>query len=229
LNKYLRLPIDLLQLLSVYFPGPLGFKFRYRFFKRKLKFLGKGVRIESGVYFQNPRFISIDDNAWIDRNATILAGPPGSERITYLKSNPDFKLSTGEVYIGKYSHIAPNCVLSGIGGLQIGRNCGIASNSTVYSFSHHYKNLNDKNDKWQYSFTPLARSDQQSMILGPVVIEDYCAIGLNSTILPGATLKKGTWVGSGSVISERFEEQTLVLSNHLDNRQKSLAHLKIRS
>jgi acetyltransferase-like isoleucine patch superfamily enzyme len=67
------------------------------------------------------------------------------------------------------------------------------------------------------------------MILGPVVIEDYCAIGLNSTILPGATLKKGTWVGSGSVISERFEEQTLVLSNHLDNRQKSLAHLKIRS
>jgi len=223
----LQFPVDVWKMFISYFPGEIGFKLRYRFWKKRLRFLGKNVKIDVGVYFQNPQFISIDDNCWIDRNVIILAGPPGLKRITYSKTNSEFKGKVGEVQIGKYTHISSNCILSGIGGLYIGRNCGIASNSAIYSFSHHYRNLTNKEDIWQYSFTPLARLDQQSMILGPVVIEDFCAVGLNSVLLPGTSLKKGTWVSSGSVISGEYPEQTLVFSNQGIN-EKRLNNLKIK-
>jgi acetyltransferase-like isoleucine patch superfamily enzyme len=223
----LHFPVDIWQMFISYLPGAIGVKLRYNYWKKRLKFLGKGVKLDVGTYLQNPQFISIDDNCWIDRNVIIIAGPPGSKRTTYLKTNHEFKENFGEVHIGKNTHVAPNCVLSGIGGLYIGRNCGIASNSTIYSFSHHYRNLIDKEDLSQYSFTPLARLDQQAMILGPVVIEDYCAVGLNSTLLPGTLLKKGTWVSSGSVISGEYPEQTLVFSNQ-GMSEKRLSNLKIK-
>jgi acetyltransferase-like isoleucine patch superfamily enzyme len=223
----IEFPVDIWQLFITYLPGEIGFMLRYIFWKKRLKFLGKSVIIDIGVYFQNPKFISIDDNCWIDRNVIILAGPPGSGRITFLKNNPEFKGKVGEVYVGKNTHIAPNCVLSGIGGLYIGQNCGIASNSAIYSFSHHYRNLVNKEDIWQYSFTPLARLDQQAMILSPVVIGDFCAVGLNSVLLPGALLKKGTWISSGAVISKRYPEQTLVFYDKYLN-EKSLGNLKIK-
>jgi len=222
----IRLPIDVWQLFITYLPGPTGDCLRYRFWIRRLKFLGKGVKLDVGVFFQNPQFISVGDNCWIDRNVLILAGPSGSDRTIFMKITPEFEGDIGVVNIGRNTHIAPNCVLSGIGGLHIGQNCGIASNTGIYSFSHHYRNLGKPMDTWQYSFTPLARPNQQSMVLGPVVIEDFCAIGLNCVILPGTVLGKGTWIGSGSVIADKYPQQTLV-SCKKSVSTKSLNNLKI--
>jgi len=185
------------------------------------------VRIDIGVCFQNPKFIEIDDYSWIDRNVIVLAGNPRQKRVTFYKKNPAYKGKEGEVYIGKNTHIAPNCVLSGIGGLYIGNNCGIASNSSVYSFSHHYRNLSNTEDLGQYSFTPLARLDQQAMISGPIVIQDFCAVGLNSVLLPGSLLMKGTWIGSGLIVSGSYLEQTLLQIESFHS-VKSLKHLKMK-
>jgi len=227
LSTIMLFPLAIWQLIITYIPGIIGFKLRHNFWKKRLRILGRNAKIDIGVHFQNPQFISIDSHAWIDRNVIVLAGPPGPKRITYIKSNTEFTLKIGEIFIGENTHIAPNCVLSGIGGIYIGKNCGVASNSAIYSFSHHYKNLNDKKDSCQYSFSPLCRIDQQSMVLGPIVIEDYCAIGLNSTVLPGSLIKKGTWVSCGSVLSGEYQEQTLVFTKQLVTK-KSLEHLKIK-
>lgn len=210
LKTLLRTPIDIWQAFIAYYPGPIGVVLRRAFWKKRLKFMGEKVKIDVGVYFQNPQYITLDDRSWIDRNVVILAGPSTLERVTYKKENPQFTLGTGEVYIGKQTHIAPFCVLSGIGGLYIGRNCGVASGSAIYSFSHHFRNLVNREDIHQYSFTPLARMDQQSMILSPVYIGDYCAVGLNSVILPGTCLNRGSWVASGSVITGTYPEQSLL-------------------
>jgi len=221
-------PIDFYKLFITYLPGQLGFKLRDVFWKKRLKYLGNGVIIDIAVYFQNPEYISLDEGCWIDRNVIILAGPPRAKRITFFKNNPEYRGGTGEVYIGKNTHIAPNCVLSGIGGLYIGKSCGIAANSSIYSFSHHYRNLVNKEDICQYSFTPLARLDQQAMILGPVVIDDFCAVGLNSVLLPGSLLMKGTWISSGSIISKTYHEQTLVLNDQHLNEKSLGQFLKIK-
>ena len=227
LSALSRIPDDLLQWMVSYIPGPLGNHLRCSYWKKHLKHLGSRVTIDVGACFQNPQHITLDDDCWIDRNVLILAGAPQLERITYTLENPDFKLRVGEVYIGKCTHIAPNCVLSGIGGLYIGRNSGVASNSAIYSFSHHYRDLTDRTSTWQYSFTPRAHKDLQSMVLGPVHIGDYCAVGLNAVVLPGASLQKGVWVGSGSVISGRHDGQQVVSSSS-SLASKSLKNLTIK-
>ena len=58
--------------LVTYWPGSLGFRMRYFYYKRRLKFLGRNVKIDTGVYFQNPQFISISENCWIDKNVVIF-------------------------------------------------------------------------------------------------------------------------------------------------------------
>ncbi len=222
-----RFPREFVKMCITYLPGELGFELRTWFWQKRLKHLGNEVTIDVGVYFQNPQHISLEDHCWIDRNVIILAGPPGGQRITYTKNNPDFSLDPGAVVIGKDTHIAPNCVLSGIGGIYIGKNCGVASHSAIYSYSHHYRNLSDKQDSFQYTFSPRVRVDQQSMICGPIVIEDYCAIGLSSVILPGVTIKTGSWIASGSIITESCDPQTLTYFDQ-GKKQKSLANLTIK-
>lgn len=223
----LNFPIDVWQMFITYLPGQIGVVLRRVFWRNRLKYLGEKVVIGVGIYFQNPQYISIDDKCWIDRNVVILAGPPHEGRITFEKQNPDFPLMHGEVYIGKFTHVAPNCVLSGMGGLYIGGNTTIASNSAIYSFSHHYRNLNNRDDDYQYSFTSMARFDQQSMIMGPVYIGDYCAVGLNSIILPGSSLKKGCWAAVGSIVSGSYPEQSLIYFEQ-EIRIKSIANLVIK-
>ena len=44
-------------------------------------------------------------------------------------------------------------------------------------------------------------------------IEDFVSLGANSVIMPGITLKKGTIVGAGSVVTKNTEENDIVIGN----------------
>lgn len=223
----LSLPGNLYEMMVRHLPGPSGDALRLKYWKKRLKFMGTGVRIGTGVRVVNPSYVSLDDHCWVDHDVLIMAGPPGRDRICREKENRDFKLEKGEVYIGKNTHVAPGVILSGFGGIYIGRNSGIASYSMIYSFSHHYRNLTDPEDSRQYSFTPMARDDRQAMILGPIYIGDYCAVGLNCVLLPGTSLLKGTWAASGSVLTGSYAEQSLIL-NRVETLTRSLSHLTIK-
>ena len=202
---------------------------RYLYWKPQLKHLGKKVRIDVGVSFQGAKHICISDNCWIDRNVIIMAGyNKDDKRSTFFKENPNFKHEIGEVFIDKEVHIAPNCVLNGIGGIHVGRCSSIAANSTIFSFSAHYMDLNCKTEKLQYAFTPLSPLEYQTMIVGPIVISDYCAVGLSSTILVGVTMKEGSWLGSNGVLSYDLDEQQVryMASNSFKN--KDISHLTLK-
>lgn len=210
LAKLARVPRDLWQMLVTALPGPFGDWLRHRFWKRRLRWLGTGTKIDVGVNFENPEWISIDDRCWIDRNVLILAGPARKGRKTETKVNAAFEGEAGEVRIGARTHIAPNVVISGIGGVQIGEGCGVASGAAIYSYSHHYRAGGDREDRMQYAFSPLVTDAEQSMISGAIVMGDRCAVGLHAVLLPGTTLGRGTWVASGIVASGAHPEQTLV-------------------
>ena len=227
IRKVLGLPAELWCLLVTWLPGSVGSYLRFHYWRRRLKILGAGTRIDAGVHIQNPEWVTIGADSWIDRNVLILAGPPRGDRHPYTKENPNFRHTIGEVVIGERTHIAVNCVLSGIGGIQIGDCVGVASGAMVYSFSHHYKNLCEPADKHQYSFTPLARPDQQAMVLGPVVLEDHTAVGLNAVVLPGVTLGRGSWLGCSAVLAKDVPDQTVV-SAGADAKTKSLADLTVK-
>lgn len=176
--------------------GKLGRWLRYRYYRRRLGSCGTHVVIEPGVFFQNPAFIFLGNHIWIDRYAVLVAGPfsPGERKFTQ-KNNPDFKGKTGELLISDGVHIAPFTLMQSHAGLFIGKNVTIASGAKVYTISHHYQNVNDSTDTKRYSFSSMAPVEDQFLIAAPVVIDDNAAVGLNSVVLPGTTLGKGSWLG----------------------------------
>ncbi len=226
IRQLLGLPFDLWALLVTWLPGPIGQRLRFRYWRARLRSLGDGSVIDIGVFIQGPEYVSIGANSWIDRHVHILAGPARPGRSTLRKPNENFSGEEGEVLIGSYTHIAPFCVLSGIAGIQIGDYSGVASGAKIYSFSHHYRNLADPDDPAQYSFTPLARPDQQAMIAGPVVLGDHSAVGLGCILLPGVTIGRGAWLASGDVAGKDVPDQTLAFAK-TELVQKKLDDLEI--
>jgi acetyltransferase-like isoleucine patch superfamily enzyme len=45
------------------------------------------------------------------------------------------------------------------------------------------------------------------------VIEDYVSVGLGAILLPGVTLKRGSIISAGSVVTEDVPEDTVVAGN----------------
>ncbi len=179
-------------------PGPVGAKLRYLYWKRRCRKVGRGAVFGIGVRISNPGFVTIGDRAWIDDGVLILAGPLAGSRNAKVKSNPNYPGGEGEVHIGENCHICPRVVLQGHAGVWIGDNCGIAGGSSIYSVSHHYQDQSGHGRS--YVLTSMAPAEQQYLISAPCVVEDGAALGMHSVMLPGATVKRGSWVGVHSLV-----------------------------
>lgn len=194
--------LSLFALPIIYSPGLAGEKLRYLYYKPKLKYLGKNVKIDIGVQFINPNFISIDDNTWVDKNVILLAGKPIiGEREIKVKDNPNYNGGVGEIYIGANCHIAPNCIISGIGGVWIDNNVGIASDCKIYSFTHHYRSFKNPQNKEIY-FALMVPQRNQCLLMGPIVLQNNTGLASNCFVLPGVTVFEDSWVGLNSVINK---------------------------
>ncbi|GHN02866.1 LPS biosynthesis O-acetyl transferase [Cytophagales bacterium WSM2-2] len=196
-------------------PGGIGRKIRYSYYKLVLGGCGKDVYIDIGVVITDPRSVFLGNHVWIDNYVLILSGPPGEGRKIYRKANPKYQYKEGELHIGDNVHIAPMTVIQSHGGVMIGANSGVASGSRIYSFSNHYKDLNEPADVGPFHFTPLAPLKNQAYVLSPVVLEEDTAIGLNSVVLPGTTVTKGTWLGVSSYIQGAKIEPDSVYSSEM--------------
>jgi acetyltransferase-like isoleucine patch superfamily enzyme len=208
----IMIPLDLWQMFVTYYPGPVGHRLRYMFWKRRLAHLGKGVIIDVGVYFQNPSFITISDGCWIDRGVMILAGQDRSERERRLLSNNCFPLDRGMVYIGRNVHIAQDVAISGIGGVYVSNDCTVAAGSKIYSFSHHYKS---DREPWRRDIAFGSRVDhaRQFLIEGPVFLGENVGVAMNSVILPNVSIERHSFVAVSSVVKDSFGENSLISGN----------------
>ncbi|NHJ21887.1 MAG: N-acetyltransferase [Candidatus Lokiarchaeota archaeon] len=146
----------------------------------------------------------------IGRDCTIRAGT-----IIYSEVSIGQKCQTGhnvmireKTNVGNNSLIGTNTIIDGnvvIGaevsiqtGVYIPLYCKIGNNVFMGPFS---KLTNDKYMK-----------RREFALLGPI-IEDNVSLGANSVILPGITLKKGTIVGAGSVVTKNTNENDIVVGN----------------
>jgi len=183
-------------------PEPLGPRWRYAYWKRRLRSLGANVRFGVGVRIYGPDWVSIGDNCWIDDYVIIVAGPVSfaGEHVR-RKANPAFPHREGEVVIGEQVHIAPFVLLQGHGGLSVGNCLTVAAGAKLYSLSHHYRDLTGESPSdviWK--FVGLAPRAEQSLICAPTVIQDNAAVGLNAVVLPGSTVGRNSWLGAQSLL-----------------------------
>ena len=107
-----------------------------------------------------------------------------------------FNLSESE--IGDYSGIG---MRSYIGTVKIGRDVMIGEELIAISRNHEFGDLSRpmREQGW--------KEDR------PVVIEDDVWIGSRVTILPGVTIRKGTIVGAGSVVTKDAGPYSIVAGN----------------
>jgi galactoside O-acetyltransferase len=175
--------------------------------------VGPGVTFGLGLRIANPKYISIGANTWIDDDVLLLAGPPSGLRKLKRKPNSAFKEQEGQLTIGANCHIAPQVTLQAHGGLTIGDNSGVASGCRLYSLSHHYKWQGDPTAETVYKFSPRAPPNEQTLLCGPVVMEQNTGIGTNSIVLPGGTIREGTWVGVLSVVVGELSGNSIAVGN----------------
>ncbi len=66
--KKLKIVIDdLIRTVITNISGNVGRKIRYLYYSKRFKKCGKNVLIDEGVIIQNPEWISIGNDVWIDK------------------------------------------------------------------------------------------------------------------------------------------------------------------
>jgi acetyltransferase-like isoleucine patch superfamily enzyme len=207
--------------------GPLGYKIRYWYYKKRLGKCGKGVRISEGVIITSPKDVYLDDNVWIDKYVVILTGKPSKSRNYLKKTNTHYNYREGELHIQQGTHVAEFVVLQAHGGMLIKEKTGVASGAKIYTLSHHYRNLNNREDGKQYYFTPMVSDEEQFLIASPVVIGAKTAVGLNSVVLPGTHIPDGTWLGVNSFISGLNIDEQAIYSSSPAEKVKQIQGLNL--
>jgi len=148
---------------------------------------GKHVKIYSGSIFDC-------SDTFSNKKSTISLG----ENVM-IREFSIFRSHQGKISIGNNSFIGPHCLLQGPN-LKIGNNVLIASGVKIFSSEHEYQ---DKS-------TPIKLQKESSK---GILIEDDVWIGANSVITDGVTIKKGSIVGAGSVLTKSVPQFTVVAGN----------------
>ncbi|MEP2612599.1 hypothetical protein [Marinobacter alexandrii] len=111
--------------------GPLGICLRRSWYRKRFKSCGERLVIDLGVMIEGAEHISAGHDVWIDKLAILIAGPNGP-----CNETQPVEIPHGEIQIGDASHICPNVIIQGHGGVRIGAYCTIGAGSALYSQSN---------------------------------------------------------------------------------------------
>lgn len=104
---------------------------------------------------------------------------------------------TGFIKIGNRCSINSYCVLLGYGGITIGNDVRIASNTSIVAFNHVFERL----DK---SIVSQGHSEKG------IIIENDVWIGTGVRILDGVTIGESSVIGAGSVVTKNIAPFSIV-------------------
>lgn len=180
-------------------PGRSGRALRRAYWSRRLRHLGERVAIDEGVSIQNPAWVSIGADTWVDRGVILIGGPPREGREVRVLENDAYRGAPGELTIGSRCHIAAGVLISGIGGVQVGDGVTISAGSLVYSLSHHYRSFERPHDR-SIGFGSMIEDERQSLVQGPVVLDDDVGVGAGCLILPGSHLATSAFILPHAVV-----------------------------
>ena len=103
------------------------------------------------------------------------------------------------VEIGDNSTIGVKCEI--IGSAKIGSNVLMGTEVILYAVNHEFSDKNELIINQGY------RKEKT------VILEDDIWIGRRAIILPGVTIKKGTVIGAGAIVTKSFPEYSVIAGN----------------
>ena len=91
----------------------------------------------------------------------------------------------GSISIGAGSHVARLSVISGLGGVEIGKGCAISAHVAIYSVTNDVRSAN----------IALADRVKQAVSIG-----DNVHVGMGAKIIPGVTIGDNAIIAAGAVV-----------------------------
>lgn len=203
-----RVIADLIGGAVLWIPGGVGSRLRITYYRARGADIAPGVRIDVGASFDDPARIQIGADSWIDRFAILIAGEPRPGRETRVVGTDNDAL-VGRIVIGERCHVGPYVVLSGLGGLRLGDDVTLSNGASAYSLSHHYRSWSKPADR-STVFGSRGPANRQSMLQGPVILEDNVGVAAGALLLPGTWIRRNSFVRPHSVVSGDWPENTLL-------------------
>lgn len=190
---------DLLRTFIINISGSTGRRIRYFYYRKKFSMCGTNVAIDEGVVIENPKFISIGSDVWIDKYTILIAGKTDLSKGRIKKvENENYTSSEGELIIGDGVHIGSFNVIQAHAGVSLGNFVTTSSGVKIYSLSNYPFNEEDPVEI-TYANSLVGSNKAISYVHSPVVIEDGVWLGLNCSVV-GGTIGKNSFVASNSLV-----------------------------
>lgn len=165
-----------------------------------LKSVGKGVKVSKKASIYNPECLVLGDFSRID----------------------DFCVISGNVYIGRFVHITPMCLIAGgIEGVFLEDFCTLAYGVKVFSQSDDYSGSTMVNSLIPKKF--------KNELMGKVVLKKQVIVGTNSCIFPGVIVEEGCSIGAMTMVNKSTDSwgiYTGVPARRVKNRKKDILLLE---
>lgn len=213
LKKLKILINDLIITVITNISGGIGRRIRYWYWSKKFKKCGKNVFIDEGVIIQNPEWISVGDNVWIDKYCILIAGSVNLEkRIVRRKKNNDFQVRDGELIIGNGVHIGAFNIIQALGGIYIGDFVTTSAGVKIYSLSNYPYDINNP-ELITYANCNVEKYNKPvSYIISPIVIKEGVWIALNTIVLSGI-IGENSFIATNSIVLSNIPPNSYALGN----------------
>jgi acetyltransferase-like isoleucine patch superfamily enzyme/ribosomal protein S18 acetylase RimI-like enzyme len=180
LLSWLPITSSLLETFArVFTRNAAGFFLRACYWKAKLNYLGQDTVIDQYVEIWGPSSVSIGSNCHIDTHVRLAAGERRQRQ-------------HGWITVGDFVHLGRGVHIAGRGGVKIGDFVGVMANSHLYSATGVVEHPDDPGRLLAMSH--MAPHDQQHVIEGPILIDDYAIIGMSVKIMPNVRVGRGAIV-----------------------------------
>ncbi len=181
--------------------GPLGVALRRSYYSKRLKSCGRGLVVSPGVSLEGAEWISLGDHVWLDRQVTLIAGPPPQGGIVNRQPG---SIPEGEISIGSHSHLGIGTVIQGHGGVEAGAYFTTSAGVKIYSFSNDPRRCR--------AGTLRTGTSAPYYVSAPVVLGDNVWLGLNVAAI-GARIGADSFARPGAVVTSSFPANSLIDGN----------------
>ena len=173
-------------LARVYSRDAFGFFLRACYWKAKLGYLGQDTIIDQYVEIWGARSVSIGTRCHIDTSVRLAAGEQRHGQHGYIR-------------VGNFVHLGPGVHIAGRGGVTIRNFVGVMANAHLYSATGVIEDPHDPG--LLISMSHMAPPDQQRVLEGPIVIEDYALLGMSTRVMPRVRIGRGAIIHANAELT----------------------------
>ncbi len=220
-----------------------GLGIRYLLYSTIFKKMGRSVRIYPDVWLKDARrievgfgvvfgrgveidieqdnYLQIGDRVNLSRDVVISCTGQNNQiklaNLVSLDRGVDLRAHGGsQLHIGEHTYIGPYTCISGYGTISIGKNCLIASHSSLYAHNYNFKDSTQKIREQGFNFKGIK-------------IENDCWLGSSVKVVDGVTIGRGSVVGAGAVVTKDLPPYSVAIgvpAKVIDSRKTNLKQLK---